>query len=451
MITDEWSEMAIKNKLNIKNGVALYQVAKLFNIPDLYKAMFSYIERCFTMVAETNSFLELDYNIISYIVSSSGLLITTEVEVFNAADSWLSHDITERRKFAKNLLLKVRLTLLSDHALTHLLNKSSSLTRSIESRALIENVLDGNKSNIYYTRRYCNQNNFNVVNYEGLLGTNRMDFYKNITQFDTNSFKTVNVLPSMTKTLRHSKAVCLKGEIYVLRDLPTHLFDRNLAFEKYSAETNTWNEVASISIWDGRKGYGVCAFMDKIFIIGGWYEIYGYEGFYDYADTNSCLQFDTKNNSWKEVVGMNEARSYNACAVFEGRIVVSGGRSRDDMHGSNSVEVYDVFANKWSFMPKMTRRRGNHKMRNVRNKLFVIGERTNPCEVFDKTSMKFVALKSPEFTYSPYVVSIGRNIYVFRENSLTYCYDLKKNEWSTDTCKATYNTIDFSYVKLNWF
>lgn len=41
--------------------------------------------------------------------------------------------------------------------------------------------------------------------------------------------------------------------------------------------------------------------------------------------TNSGLHFDKNNYSWKELVKMNEARSSAACAVFEERVVVSGG------------------------------------------------------------------------------------------------------------------------------
>ena len=213
--------------------------------------------------------------------------------------------------------------------------------------------------------------------------------------------------------------------------------DFNLPVQKYSAETNSWSEVASIG--NGRNGYSVCGFMDKIFIFGGRYLHKDNRK----TDTNSCLQFNTNDNTWKEVTGMNEARSGSACAVFEGRIVVSGGKSYVDRHDFNSVEVYDVFGNEWSFMPNMTRSRICHNMVVVRDRLFVIGIGENSCEVYDKTSMQFVAFKSPEFSYEHQVVSIGEKIYVFRENYLTYCYDLKKNEWSTETCEAINNLTGF--------
>ena len=146
---------------------------------------------------------------------------------------------------------------------------------------------------------------------------------------------------------------------------------------------------------------------------------------------------------------MNEARRLSASAVFEGRIVVSGGvSSRNKL---NTVESYDLFGKKWLFMPNMIRRRILHKMVVVRNMLFVIGEGTNSCEVFYKTSMKFVGFKSPYMSYLPQVVPIEKQIYIFGSNSLTYCYDVKKNEWSTESCEANKNLSGFSCVKLQSF
>ena len=50
-------------------------------------------------------------------------------------------------------------------------------------------------------------------------------------------------------------------------------------------------------------------------------------GYLESTRTDSRLQFDTKDNSWKVVSRMNNVRSAAACAVFEERIVVSGGYS----------------------------------------------------------------------------------------------------------------------------
>ena len=246
------------------------------------------------------------------------------------------------------------------------------------------------------------------------------------------------------------KAVCLNDEIYVFGGCNA---DRiwNLSVEKYDPVTKSW--IKKTNMPDCREGYRVCGFMDKIFIIGGYYRDDG-------TDTTFCLQFDTKakNRNWKKVTGMNETRSNAACVVYEGRIVVSGGYSDVVSDYSNTVEVYDVFGNEWSFMPNMTRSRRFHKMVVVKHKLFVIGHGTNSCEVYDNNSTKFVVLKSKQFIGYHQAVSIGEKIYVFtenlhpihayRSNLLMVCYDVSTDEWSQKSCEAVENSVAFCCVKL---
>ena len=100
-----------EGKLNIQNVLATHQFATIFN---LKKPSYGFIERCFTVLVDTESFMELHFFRVLKILKSSGLLITSELEVYNAADRWLSFDIEERGKFAKDLLLAARLPLLSD-------------------------------------------------------------------------------------------------------------------------------------------------------------------------------------------------------------------------------------------------------------------------------------------------------------------------------------------------
>ena len=128
----------IEEKLNIHNVLALYQFAKLYTFYSLAETTFNFIERCFTILAETNNFSELDFTLVTTILASSQLHITSELEVFNAANTWINYNFTERSKFAKVLLLKVRLPLLSCHALKHLSDEPSSFSEIYECAAILK-------------------------------------------------------------------------------------------------------------------------------------------------------------------------------------------------------------------------------------------------------------------------------------------------------------------------
>ena len=160
---------------------------------------------------------------------------------------------------------------------------------------------------------------------------------------------------------------------------------------------------------DDRNYFCVCAFIDKIFMIGG---------VSDGVITISCLQFDTIDKSWNEVVKMKEARSSAACVVFGERIIVSGGYS-NNLNVLNFVESYDVLPNTWSTMPNMNSGKYDHSLVVVKNKMFVISNRKDNCEVFDNISNKFIYIKSPEFNRFSWIIakSIKSKVFFFK----TYC------------------------------
>ena len=159
----------IKNKITFKNVATYYQIAKCFNSKILYVKTFSYIERFFAEVCDTGNFFELDFNKVAQIISSSELRVDTELEVLYAADSWIKYDLEKRRKNAKGLLLKVRFPMLLDIHLKCILKMDLSFNKIDDCVALLRGVSQKTnrayqkKSNAFYSKRFCNQNSFNIV------------------------------------------------------------------------------------------------------------------------------------------------------------------------------------------------------------------------------------------------------------------------------------------------
>ena len=108
-INDDKINKVMMSKINIKNCLVSHHSSNIFNLSYSSKVSMNLIELFFPLIADSDNFLELDFNYIRKILSSNGLKIDSELQVFNAADSWLSHDITERSKHAKDILSKVPL------------------------------------------------------------------------------------------------------------------------------------------------------------------------------------------------------------------------------------------------------------------------------------------------------------------------------------------------------
>ena len=79
----------------------------------------------------------------------------------------MSHNFEDRSKFAIDLLLKVRLNLLSDDALKYLLNLQLSFSKIHECTNVLYEALLSKKERgrLIETSRYCKQNNFEILTF----------------------------------------------------------------------------------------------------------------------------------------------------------------------------------------------------------------------------------------------------------------------------------------------
>ena len=282
---------------------------------------------------------------------------------------------------------------------------------------------------------------FNIIVSGGEMrsGTEQTTTLDRFHQVDGENFNKVKNLVSMKLGRSYHKTIYCKGEIYVFVG-NDNSEDTVLRVDKYSLITNTWKHVTDMPA--NRDGCCACAFMNKIFIIGGCF----FKHFYN------CLTFDTKQKKWNEVAKMKEAGAFGACAIFQGKVVFSGGMSYKDER--TAVQAYDHAANTWSYMPKMIEERIGHSSVACKNKLFVIGSihgnGSETCEVFDSTCNKFVFLKqkpnSVKFSLSNQVqaFSIGSKLIALGHDSATaVCYDVEKEEWSEESCGVTENINHF--------
>ena len=223
--------------------------------------------------------------------------------------------------------------------------------------------------------------------------------------------------------------------------------------------------------------------MDKIYLIGGQTE--------SSSVADHCMEFDIRSCEWRERRGLTERRREAACAVFEGRVVVSGGERYHDgdavgedekrnfyfdcfdevVKVLKTVEQYDPFSDAWSGFPSMINARCRHKSVAMKNKLFVIGGGTEKCEVYDSDCKAFVAIRPlsefilfgnkrwlagdvfSEFFFFPNdpaaAFAVGNEIFVFRQNSPTVlCYDVESDQWREKSCGTLEVLQDYSCVKV---
>ena len=292
-----------------------------------------------------------------------------------------------------------------------------------------ENLFSQNEA--IHSSRFCRRHDLNMIVSGGDAKTaNR------VLEVDCESMRAANNLtpprpdsfPQFLERIavRHAhKSVYCKGELYVVAD-DTSEVDRPNYVVKYSFATGAWSGVRAIP--ETREMYCVCAFAGQIFVFGGMNKKSNF--------LSSFVKFDAKSNGW-EAGEMSEERVSAACAVFQGRVVVSGGFDLDSYPASRHVQAYDHFSRSWAPMPDMMEARRDHAMVAAGNKLFVVGGMRRSCEVFD--GGRFVALKERPGAINKTLVAafvVGSSTVVAVAAEAVLWYDVTKDEWREGECEA---------------
>ena len=437
--TDKEVYRSIEDKINLHNATTLYQLSQVFNISNIWKPPILIIECCFPIISESQNFLDLDYKYVAKIVSSSCLNVDSELEVFNAIFSWLENS-KERKLYVKHLVLKVRLSLLSVPALEFISGKISSF---IDNLAFITEIIDEKskgfqRKKIKIVSRYCNQDRFNII---VCGGSKNRKVVRDVYSIKANNHYNTTSLPQLEEGRSWPEVVCIKGEVFVFGGHGDD-FKRIKSIEKYSSDTKTWKVVGYMP--NNFIYFCACSFMGNAYVFGG----YAPQG----MDVDICYKFKASDCSMNEIARMSIGRSLSACAVFEGKIVVSGGSNYGRL---NTVEAYDHVANEWTNMPNMVEERNNHKSVAIKNKLFIFGDITKTSEVYDSTCEKFVLLKMPTYSFSSNldvplaVISIGNKLVVIqRLNGVSLNFDVENETWSEETCKVLESLLNYSCAKV---
>ena len=404
------------------------------------------------MFADNEKFLELDLSSVAKICGSNQLLIESEIQVFYALDSWLKFDLAERKKYATYLFTKTRISLLSNHALQHMMKKKSCFNDIIECTEIVEKVLEEktiSKSFKSTAIRFCHQDNFDVIVAGGF---NRKDWqvFDDVCSLKGVCFDKEIQLSKMSTKRQKFKMVYIKGNVYALGGLDSRM-NEIMSVEKYSIAHNKWETIASM--YDHGVNFSLCSFLQDVYVIGGQLK---------QTITNTCVKFNTFNRKWTKLTGPKNARCYAACTVFEGKVVVSGGMNNFETDAIlNTVETYDPFGDLWTNLPNMIYPHCLHKTVAVKNRLFVLGGFRIPsasaCEMFDSHSNRFVLLKPSPFaqsciSYSAEVVFFGRKLAVFGpKKKMVAFYDVDSNKWSKEGCEVPGSTIKYSCVLVPRF
>ena len=436
------------NKLNLKNNLFYFKLTKLFHLKLLNNYFCNYFLQQYLSRENVKLFYSLTIKDLVKTFSCSELQISSELELFNAAVDWINYKPKKRIKHMNKLLKLIRLPLLTDEILTSIIKNHEFCKNCVKCLYTINKAIKDKTSctqkasNIQFLNRY----------YNCTFETNKIMVFKtaktskvspSVYTIDEFNFKIPKTVSKMQQKTFISKSAVIGNKIYCLSYV-----EHNNFFEVYNRKKNSWSSLANFEgSWV--EYCSVCSFMGKIYAFG---DLYGNNWVYDPVE-----------NNWTQISGCNQRRESASCTVFQGQCVVIGGRNSSSNKNLKSVETYDHYLNKWSFLADMQNERCQAGVVTKGDKIFVIGGFfENTCEVYDSNSKRFCEIAKFEFHYNHYhyydhhdmiiPLIFGDKIVVYGDK-MVYIYDINTNQWSYIETMSTNDRQNFFYhfVKIHRF
>ncbi|XP_077292019.1 kelch-like protein 24 [Arctopsyche grandis] len=366
-------------------------------------------------------FLNLSVENVKQLLSSDGLKVSSEEQVFKGLSQWVKHDWINRKKDLYSLMKCLRLPLCS---VSFLLKEVRALCcESVEEcQLLLDAILwhqfPQNRSSL----KLMNSDIRNLDRRVLIVGGRSSDtpglieMYNPTTNSWTNFFK-IDINITMFSAEKFQNNLIIFGGWDTKEN---RLNDKVYSFNLH---TKQLTDLAAMN----KKRFNATSVIinERIFVIGG-------DDMKSRVDT--IEEYNIIENSWKIVASMIESRYRHASVVYKGKIYVFGGISDDYL---SSVEEYDPNSNQWTKLSPMKWKRRNFTAVVVNDSIYCIGGHNymgivGQVEKFDPRSNSWTEVSNmPVKDYGFQAIYHNEKIICFggMRNSKIQVYDPAKNTW----------------------
>ena len=421
----------VKENVTTENCVFNYYFAVKYQCAELKEKSRELINANFSVVIETEDFLNLDVDQVMEWVSSDDVNVSFEKQIFNGIVKWVSHSKGEREKDFAKLLRQVRLFSLSQDFLLNDVVKQELVKADSECLNFVLDALKGifihsDSECVTQTPRKCLETHSDVIFVCGGIMSfcyvpNQNKWYQlddmvlehqdhAVVQFrdkvyvfsprngkcsqrhtveyymsSNNSWGTIAT--KLRFNVRFSSVSVRNNAMYVLVVAEAKREDRTY---EYDPEWNQW-DVLGMSVL---RRWGTCGVNDghHFYIIGG-----SHRGDPEICGTSTVERCNSV-GFLEEITAMNEARHDAFGAAMNGKIYVAGGFQKKGhiCRVVDTCEVYNPSTNEWQLMPSLNVPRQSASMVCFKGALYVVGglrddrQRELSVEMFDSETNEWI-------------------------------------------------------------
>ena len=397
----------LKETVTTENCVFNYYFAEKYECVELKEKCREVINTCFSVVMETEDFLNLDQKQVLEWVSSDDVIVNEEGDIFKGIFKWVSLNKSEREGDFPELLHQVRLPFVSRDFLLDKLIKDELITKNPAfCSAFVINamkvVLSSTESQASQQPRKCQETHIDGIFICG--GKRALCYFPQKDMW-------YRLADSPFQDYEDHSLVEYKSNIYVA-DGKTRRLGESHVLEFYSPLKNSWGTVqrndditvfTCLKVLNGdmyatsyasfsNKGR-ICRYdsekncwqdidappclQDKACIVADEQFLYIIGGTLDWGESAECttMRFDPINNKLEELADINQAR-YNASgAAMNGKVFIAGGQSSRKTI-VRSTEAFDPSSNEWQCVTDLALPHFNANMVCFEGMLFVLGGTT---------------------------------------------------------------------------
>ena len=401
----------LRKNLIPDNCLYNYYFADKYQCTELKESSCKVIHKSFSVVLETDDFLNLDEKQVMEWVASDDVVVRAEEEIFHGIVKWVSHNKSEREKDFPELLCQVRLMSISHDFLFNSLVKEELVTTNIECAKLVLDSLGSTFSSsgnscITLPRKCLEVHQDGIFVCGGKIALCYLPHKNKWYHF-----------ADMTLEHQHHAPIQYRDKVYIFSKQKV-VRDQSPVAEYYVPSSNSWGTIrtkfkfdrqfCSVFVFSGNvtlyvltntetairentiytyhpdknewkiygngalSRWGACGVTDghHIYIMGGTEK--------ENKEINGITKvekLDPSEESWEEVAAMNEARHGAFGAAMNGKIYVAGGLQKNGQICTvlKTCEIYNPSTDEWQVIPSLTVPRHSASMVCFKGALYVIG------------------------------------------------------------------------------
>jgi len=385
----------LQMRLTPQNVLGIRQFADSLGSLNLVTASEKYIQKSFKSVSESEEFMGINIDQILELVSRDELNIDSEEVVFMAVMRWIKNDVLMRSGYLPQLLVRVRLPLLTPQYLADKVSSEEMIRSSHQCRDLLDEARDYHL--MPERRPLLTSFKSKPRKCKDLVGV----IYAVGGQTKSgNSLSTVEVYDPITRRWRDAEAMSMHRSRVGVAVMQNRLYaiggyngqERLNTVEVFDAESKKWSKVASMNC--KRSAVGAVALGDHLYVCGG------FDGI---SSLDTVERYNPEENSWTMMPTMTKHRSAAGVVQLSGKIYALGGHNGLSIF--DSVEVYDTRTETWTETIQMLSKRCRLGVATLNGKIYACGgydgsSFLRSVECFDPNTNKWSYVQSMNVTRS---------------------------------------------------